>query len=332
MARGGKGMNKKGQDHSAKEKKGKTEDFPAAKISHRKKISLVWTAPLIAILLAGFLVYKSLPGEGQKITIRAKDGSGIEANSTLITYRGVRVGIVNKVLLEEELAEVVINAKLEKYIESIAREKTVFWIVRPKISSTEIKGLKTIVTGPYITLRPGGGEPKFEFAALPAAPREEKPEKGLNIKLKTTRIGGVKSGTPILYRDLVIGKVYDYQLSENSSFVVIFANIKEAYKNLVRQNSVFWNSGGFDLKVSLLGAKINSQSIQGLLSGGISLATPDKPGDHVSDDTIFQLHEEEEDEWLEWTPKIEIQSEKGEMKSRKESSTKEGIGFEGMLK
>lgn len=325
-------MKKMEKDHSGEKKKGGQENFPTPKISHKGKISLAWAAPFIAILLAGFLVYKSLPGEGVKLTIRAKDGSGIEANSTLITYRGVRVGIVNRVTLDEKLSEVIINAKLEESTKSIAREKTVFWIVRPEISSTEVKGLETIVTGPYITLLPGEGKPKFEFDALPAAPREEKPEEGLNIKLKTPNIGGVKSGTPVLYRNLIIGEVYDYQLADDSSAVIIFVNIKKDYANLIRKNSVFWNSGGFDLKVSLLGAKINSQSIRGLLTGGISLATPEKPGERVSEGAFFKLQGERKDEWLEWSPKIEIQSGKSDMKSREESDPQNGIGFQEVLK
>jgi len=178
---------------------------------------------------------------------------------------------------------------------------------------------------PALTVNP-------EAAALTSTPVKERPEKGLKIQLTSKRIGGIKSDTPILYRDLVIGRVYDYRLAETSAFVRIFVNIKEPYRNLNRQNSIFWNSGGFDLNISLLGAKITSESLKGILTGGISVATPDKPGDEVKDGKIFRLHEEKEKEWLEWAPRIDIHPDEVETKGKDESQAKEGISVKGLLK
>jgi paraquat-inducible protein B len=322
-------MNKENEENRESDKGQKQEELPAVKLGPRRKLSLAWVVPLLAILLAGFLVYRSLPGKGVEIIIRARDGAGIDANSTLINYRGVRIGLVTDVALDEKLDHVIIKARIEKSASRVARENTEFWIVRPEISFSGVKGLETIVSGPYITLRPGDGKPKFEFDALPSSPVEERPEEGLKIELTTKRIGGIKSGTPILYRDLVIGEVYDYRLAENSTFVRILVNIKDPYRRLIRQNSVFWNSGGIDLNLSLLGIKVSTESIRGILTGGISVATPDKPGAEVKDGTTFELHEEKENDWLEWAPKIDIHAGNLKTKSKGESETKEGISIKG---
>jgi paraquat-inducible protein B len=322
-------MSKESEGNSEGESGKKKERLPEVKVTRRKRPSAAWLAPLLAILLAGFLVYQSLPGKGVEIVIRVKDGAGIDANSTLINYRGVRIGIVHEVTLDKDLSHVIIQARLERYADHVARTNTEFWIVRPEISFSGLKGLETIVSGPYITLRPGTGKPKFDFDALPTTPAEVRPGKGLKIQLTAKRAGVIKSGTPILYRDLTIGQVYDYQLAETSEFVQIFVSIQEPYRDLIRQNTVFWNSGGFDLNISLFGAKITSESLRGILTGGISVATPDKPGDQVRDGKIFPLHEEKEKEWLEWAPKIHIHPVKGETKGKNASRGKKGISIEG---
>jgi paraquat-inducible protein B len=315
-------MNITSDDKTENETEQKKEELPALKVTHKAKVSLAWAAPLLAILLAGFLVYRSLPKKGVDVVIRTKNGEGIEANSTPIKYRGVRIGMVNEVTLDKGLGQVIIKAKLERFANQVAMANSKFWIVRPEISLSGVKGLKTIVSGPYITLQPGGGKPKFEFDALPSIPAEQLLEKGLKIQLKTKSIGGIKTSTPILYRDLVIGRVYDYRLAKTSKFVRIFVNIKEPYKKLIRQNSVFWNSGGFDLKVGLLGAKITSESLRGILLGGIAVATPNKPGAQVKDGKIFELQEKKKDEWLEWEPRIDIQPDRVDVKNKKESRVK----------
>jgi paraquat-inducible protein B len=325
-------MSKEPEDNAEGENGKKKEELPTVKVTRKGKLSLAWVIPLLAILLAGFLVYRSLPGKGVEIVIRTRDGAGIDANSTLISYRGVRIGIVNEVALDEDLIHVIIKARLERSASHVARAKTEFWIVRPEISFSGVKGLETIVSGPYITLRPGDGEPKFEFDALPSTPREERPIEGLKIQLTTKRIGGIKSGTPILYRDLIIGEIYDYRLAETAAFVRIFVNIEKPYRKLIRQNSVFWNSGGFDLKVSLLGAKITPESIRGILTGGISVATPDEPGHEAEDGKIFELQEEQKKEWLDWAPRIDIHSGKVEPKSKEQFRTKEGVTIKGLVK
>jgi paraquat-inducible protein B len=323
-------MTKEPDDDSLDENTQEDPELPKAKVVRKKMLSWAWVAPLVAILLAAFLVYRSLPEAGVQIIIRTKDGSGIDPNSTLISYRGVRVGIVSGVTLDKNLDQVVIKAKLDKSASHVARARTQFWIVRPDISFSGLKGLDTIVSGPYITLLPGSGEPKFEFEALPSAPVAEKPNAGLRIQLTAKRLGALKSGSPVLYRDLPVGEVYDYQLAESSTFVRLFLYIKEPYNRLIRENSVFWDASGFDLSVSLLGIKVNAESIKGIFTGAIAMATPDTPGGQVKEGRIFELQERQKGDWLKWAPKIEIPVHKGGTVRKEKAPPKEGVTLEGL--
>jgi paraquat-inducible protein B len=308
----------------------KEPELPRLKVVHKKIVPWAWVAPLGAVLLAAFLVYRSLPGAGVQILIRAGDGSGIEANSTLVSYRGVRIGIVSGVMLDKHLDHVVIKARLDKSASQVARAKTQFWIVRPLISLSGVKGLETVVSGPYITLRPGSGKPRFEFEALASAPVAEEPDGGLRIQLTAKRLGALKSGSPVFYRDVPVGEVYDYQLAENSTFVRLFLYIKDPYQRLIRDNSVFWDASGFDLSVSLLGVKLNAESIKALFTGAIGMATPDSPGAQAKEGRMFELQEEQKGEWLKWAPKIEI-VEKGGGVRREKAPPQEGATIKGSL-
>jgi paraquat-inducible protein B len=316
-------MSKEPSNDSPSKKIGKGHELPKAKVVRKRILSWAWVAPLFGVLLAAFLVFRSLPATGIQITIRTSDGSGIDANSTLIRYRGVRIGIVSDVTLDNDLDQVLIKARLDKSASHVARAKTQFWIVRPDISFSSMKGLETVISGPYITLQPGNGEPKFEFEALPSAPVAEKPNAGLRIQLKAKRLGAVKAGSPVYYRDVSIGEVYDYQLAENSTFVKLFLYIREPYKRLVRENSVFWDASGFDVSLGLLGVKISAESIKGFFTGAVGMATPDTPGAQVKDGEAFELQEKQEGEWAKWAPKIEIQTDNGGKANKRRAPPKE---------
>ena len=55
-----------------------------AKVSKNQSISIVWIVPLVALILAGWLVFKALTEKGPEITITFKNAQGLEAGTTRI--------------------------------------------------------------------------------------------------------------------------------------------------------------------------------------------------------------------------------------------------------
>jgi len=51
-----------------------------------------------------------------------------------------------------------------------------------------------------------------------------------------------------------------------------------------------------------------------LLAGGVSFATPPKPGHTVSEGSVFQLHPEAKKDWLEWETDYTAKKDDGEKK------------------
>jgi paraquat-inducible protein B len=133
--------------------------------------------------------------------------------------------------------------------------------------------------------------------------------KNLELTLATDTLGSIKKGNPILYRQFKVGEVVDTELSITSQNILIHIIIYEQYKNLVNSETKFWNNSGIFIDGGLLsGMNINVGSVETILTGGISFATPDnvstaKP---IKNGYTFPLYKHVYKEWLDWDPYINI--------------------------
>ena len=133
----------------------------------RLHISPLWIFTLIAFLLAGGLLYKSINDSGQQIEIYFKDAQGIEAGRTTIRYQGLEVGMVRQITLSDDLKSIYAQVDIYPEAKKILLKNTVFWIVRPKATLTGITGLDTLVTGNYIAVQPGRLKPRLSHLMKP---------------------------------------------------------------------------------------------------------------------------------------------------------------------
>src|SRR6185503_2269715 len=122
------------------------EEAPAV-IRPPRKFSVVWVVPLIAAVVAAYLVYERAQQGGPRITIRFKDGSGLRAGQSLVKYRAVTVCEVRSISLSSDLQTVVVEARLDRSAAALAKKGTVFWIVRPEVGIDNLKGLGPILSG-----------------------------------------------------------------------------------------------------------------------------------------------------------------------------------------
>lgn len=277
--------------------------------------------------------------EGKRITLLFDDGKGISAR-TQIRYRGVEIGRVLRIELNKKITGVQVTASLQKRYRSLLREGTQFWLVEPQLGLAGAKNLETIISGTYITLRPGKGKTKRTFRALSAQPTSLEPRNGLKIILVAERLGSIKADDPVYFRQVKVGEVTGCRLSKDATSALISVDIEKPYAPLVRTNSKFWNVSGIKIDVGLFkGAKVRTQSMQSILEGGIAFATPGKPSAAKEDDKFsrgvlldesgsrdkakggtsaqahpsgrpakngarFILYDEPKDKWLKWRPKI----------------------------
>lgn len=149
-----------------------SDALPKAGVRRRRwSFPVIWLVPVAAAIVAGHLVYGRLQELGPTITIKFKEADGVKTGQTEIRYRGVPIGEVREIELSEDGEHVLVTARLHRSAASIAREGSVFWIVRPEVGPSSITGLSTVLTGPYIQVLPGTGKPKSEFVGLDRPPR-----------------------------------------------------------------------------------------------------------------------------------------------------------------
>ena len=285
-----------------------TDELPVARVRPRRRwrMSVIWVVPIVAALVAGYLVYSRLEEIGPTITIKFGDANGVKAGQTEVRYRGVTIGEVTAVDLSDDRQSVTVKVRLRRSASSVAREGTLFWIVRPEVNIRSISGLSTVITGPYIEAFPGSGKAKTEFMGLDRVP-PTLGRKGLTIILAAAQLTSIRLGSPVYYRGIEVGSVTEIELGRDSTTAQAHAFIDQRYARLVRVGTRFWDVSGLDVRLSLFrGVEVSLESLRSLAAGGIAFATPDASSPPAKEDTIFVLHDKPEKEWLSWAPNISL--------------------------
>jgi paraquat-inducible protein B len=280
------------------------------KISRAPSFPLVWVVPLVAVGIGAWMGIRELHDRGPEITIDFSDTSGVEAGKTVLDYKGVAAGTVESIELKPGLTGVTVRVRLKKSAEGLARQGSEFWIVRPEIGFSGVKGLETLVSGEHLNVMPGNGPKSLHFVGLDKTPAPDVKDEGRAFILKSDKLGSLTTGAPVVYREFKIGQVEASHIAQDSRSVLVRIHVDAPYVDLVRTNSRFWNTGGFSFKVSLFGgAQLKDTSLESLISGGVALATPNGPlAPPAAADATFDLAAEADKEWLKWSPEIPITS------------------------
>lgn len=264
-----------------------------------------WALPVVAVVVAGWLVYRAVPDIAESIVLKLDDANDISANSTLVFHRGVRIGIVTQVTLTPDLDGVRVKVNLDKGMERFATAGSQYWLVKPELDQGRLSGLSTIVSGPEIHAYPGSGEPATEFQVEDKQPLENIHEDDLKLRLTTPTQGAIGRGSKVFFRGVEAGVIAQTALNETYNQLDIEVRIYPEFAHLVRTNTRFWNSGGLDIDFGLFsGAEVRASSLQSMLSGSISFATPDEPGARVEAGHSFELADKANKKWLEWQPAL----------------------------
>jgi paraquat-inducible protein B len=271
------------------------DDLPEPVVrSLKNKISLVWVIPLLAALIGGWLVYRSVTEKGPAITIAFESAEGLEAGQTKIKYKEVELGKVVKILLSSDREHVLVKAELDKQAEGLLSEKTRFWVVRARVGATEVKGLSTLFSGVYIAMDPGPpGPPVDHFKGLKTPPIVTSGIPGRHFILVAERRSSLDVGSPVYYRQIRVGEVVAYDLAPDGQTIRFNIFVRAPYDQNVFENTQFWNVSGFDFSLSARGVQLKTETLSTLLMGGIAFSLPeDSPsGNRAEEETVFTLFE-----------------------------------------
>ncbi|WP_163340455.1 PqiB family protein [Desulfopila sp. IMCC35008] len=257
-------------------------------------ISPIWTLPLVAILICGWLLFKSYQEAGIEIVVFFEDASGIVPEKTQVMHMGIPLGIVKKITPDLDKHKVQATIRMDRLTEEYLVEDTKFWLVKPEISADRITGLDTILSGSYIGIQQGKSEQQTRmYTALPTAPPVPANTPGLHIQLRSTGLRSIQEGSSLYFKNIKIGSVQSYKLQEDES-ILIDCFIVPDYSHLIHRDSRFYDASGISFSGKLTNLKVRMESLSSLFVGGIVVSTPDTTIDSTpaQNGDVFPLYED----------------------------------------
>lgn len=256
------------------------------------KISKIWIVPAVAVLVSLFLTFQQYLNCDTEIVIDFPDATGIEVGKTELKFQNVTIGVVSDVQFSDDFGSVLVSVEVKKEMAPFIDADAKFWVVKPEISVSGVRGLETLLKGAYI---------HGEWDAVLGAPTkihlaEEKPpivltgEKGREISLSSEEIKSVSVGAPVYHRGVKVGLIKSVELSQDGNSVLISAFVHEPYDKFINTGSRFWNASGIDVELNTSGFNVNIASVASLIQGGVAFSTSFSGGEQVTDSTVFDLY------------------------------------------
>ncbi|SDB69025.1 PqiB family protein [Belnapia rosea] len=261
----------------------------------RRRISPIWLVPVVALLIAGYLGWRTYVDRGPLVTVTFRDAGGLTAGQTQVRYKAVQVGTVETIELSDDLQQVQVRLRMNKSVQGRLTEGARFWVVRPRLTAGNVSGLETIVSGAYIEFDPGGeGASERDFAGLENPPGVRSDEPGRVFTLLAQRVGSLDRGSPVFFRDVTVGEILDIDPPGLDGNVTIHAFIRSPFDGYLREGSRFWNISGINARFGGGGLKLELESLRALLAGGVAFDTPPELRDEppAPDVTRFQLYDD----------------------------------------
>lgn len=239
------------------------------------RISIVWAVPILALVIALSVAWKSYTDRGPLISIEFENGAGIAKRETELRYRDVAVGVVEDVKFSEGLEAVIALVRLDKDVAPFVDAESSFWVVRPELSARGVTGLDTVLSGVYIegSWDSDISSAQDQFTGLVDAPLFRHGKEGLEITLRTTPGGTITDDSSINFRGIEVGRVGAATISEQGNFATAKAIIYHPHSRLISPSTRFWDTSGFTFSVGPGGAEIDFSSVATLIGGGLTFDT-----------------------------------------------------------
>jgi paraquat-inducible protein B len=266
---------------------------PPAKL-RRARFSFVWLIPMVAAVIAGYLGYRTVVEQGPLLTLSFRTAEGLAAGQTQIKYKAVALGTVESIDLSKDNSHVVVQVRMNsvgaRFLTSHAR----FWVVRPRLDLNDLSGLDTLVSGAFIAVDPGapGGTRQTVFTGLEQPPGVRSDVPGRTFVLTADNLGSLSTGSPVFYRDVIVGEVLGYDLGGGLGPIKVDIFVHAPYDNLVFPDTRFWNSSGIVAGIRGGVLQVQLQSLQAVLSGGVTFSVPvdGEIGQPAADNSVFPLY------------------------------------------
>jgi paraquat-inducible protein B len=245
----------------------------------RAGISLIWLVPIVAALVGISLLVNHYMSAGPKIEVTFQTAEGIEVGKTQVKYKNVVIGKVSTMRLSRDRTHVNVGIELNKDAQAFATQGTRYWVVRPRIGTSGVSGVDTLLSGAFIGADAGASDQdQREFKGLENPPAVTHGAPGRRFKLHADDLGSLDIGSPVYFRRIQVGRIVSFQLDKDGKGVSLELFVDGPNDRFVLPDSRFWNASGVDVSLGADGLKMNTQSLATVIAGGVAFQDP--PGPH----------------------------------------------------
>ena len=256
------------------------------------RFNSIWLVPLIAILVAGWMLYQNWSSQGPVITLIASNADGLETGKTKLKSRNVDVGRVIDIQLSDDYENAIIQVQMNQGTQQMLRDDAQFWVVKPRVGKAGVSGLGTLLSGAYINMTPGEkGELKTDFAILNQPPLSTESD-GVRLILSNKEGSKLEVGSLVHFRGYEVGYIEKVGFDAKKREITYQVVVRSPYDALVSSNTQFWMTPGLAFKSSASGFEVRLDSLETFFSGGITFGSPigQPTGQPVDDMSTFRLY------------------------------------------
>lgn len=261
-----------------------------------RNLSVVWLVPVVALIISLGIAWQTYAGRGVQIQIAFQNASGVVAGETTIRFRDVVIGVVEDVNFTPDLAQVIVNANVDRAVADTLPPNAEFWVVEPEVSARGISGLSTVLSGVYIeaSFQPGEDAGATVFTGIDSAPLIRPGQEGTRITLRTRDANRISEGAPILFHGIEVGHIEAPRLILSGDSVVFDAFIEAPHDRRLTTATRFWDTSGFTVSLGTGGLSLNVGNLAALVTGGIAFDTIFSGGEPLNPGYVFDLFPDEE--------------------------------------
>lgn len=203
----------------------------------------------------------------QVFNLTVNELDGID-KGTQILYKGIKVGEILNINLREK--DLLLNAYLYEKYKYLLTENSQFIIQKPEVSLQGANNLGNIIKGNYISLIYKEGQFANNFK-LQNREELELDKKAMRLSLYTKNLNSITKNSKVYYKNIEVGKVIDYALTEDLEKIKIDVAISSKYQNILNDHILFYDMSSKLVQLKSLNLDINFSGIEPLLNGAIGI-------------------------------------------------------------
>ncbi len=226
---------------------------------------------------------------GKSFVLVSENPTEVSHNSP-IYFKNIPVGKVVNVDLEKSGKN--IHTKIYVYEEylHLLSTKSIFWMHSGITLNASIEEGISLTTGPLTKMLQGGisfttpdklakkknftPDEHFSFTLHETykdaiSQVKDLQKSGKIITIVSENASSLSIGSPILHKNIKIGVIEDFSLTQDQQSVLINCIIYDEFAKLIKTKTRFYNTSGFQLSGGLGGVHLQTGSLQSIIAGGI---------------------------------------------------------------